>query len=313
MAKAKRDHSESPLSPLIAASSYSGSPPGQAPGRAVPPPCSGPLSCETAALAEVRIHTSDKGEFSDIRPSDTSTEIVGLVPVTSSQQAPALLVQLTERAREYAANAKAANTRRAYQHDWRVFETWCLEHGLCSLPATPAIVLAYLTAHAGNLKISTLQRHLTAIREAHRYAGCELDTSDVSFRDVWKGIRNTHGTPVNQKAALITATLRRALAALPDNLLGYRDRALLLIGFAAALRRSELASLEVAQRDGASGWIEESVEGLIIHIARSKTDRRAKGTQSASPMGHRLRHVPSERTRLGCRNPASLQGQHSVG
>ena len=146
-------------------------------------------------------------------------------------------------------------------------------------------MLAYLTAHAGNLKISTLQRHLTAIREAHRYAGFELDTSDVSFRDVWRGIRNAHGTPANQKAALITATLRRALAALPDNLLGYRDRALLLIGFAAALRRSELASLEVAQRDGACGWIEESVEGLTVHIARSKTDQTGEGDAIGIPYG----------------------------
>jgi len=116
MTTAGRDHSKSPLSPLIAPISFSGSPPGQAPGRAVPP--RGPLSC----VAEALIHTSDKGEFSDIRSDATSAETAALVAVASSAQAPAVLVELTERAREYAAKAKAANTRRAYQRDWRSFE-----------------------------------------------------------------------------------------------------------------------------------------------------------------------------------------------
>jgi integrase len=224
------------------------------------------------------VQRSDNREFSDTRAASN-------VPVTAEAQVPADLVDLTERAREYAANAKAANTRRAYQQDWRAFEAWCLERGLCSMPAAPVTVLAYLTARAGKLKISTLQRRLTAIREAHRYGGLELDTSDVSFRDVWKGIRNTHGAPAKQKAALVTATLRRALSGLPDNLLGCRDRALLLVGFAAALRRSELASLEVASRDGAPGWIEESTEGLTIYIARSKTDQTGEGDAIGIPYG----------------------------
>jgi integrase len=78
---------------------------------------------------------------------------------------------------------------------------------------------------------------------------------------------------------------RRALAVLPDNLLGCRDRALLLVGFAAALRRSELASLEVAPRDGVPGWIEESAEGLTIYIARSKTDQTGEGDAIGIPYG----------------------------
>jgi hypothetical protein len=69
--------------------------------------------------------------------------------VTAEAQVPADLVDLTERAREYAANAKSANTRRAYQQDWRAFEAWCLERGLRSMPAAPATILAYLTARAG--------------------------------------------------------------------------------------------------------------------------------------------------------------------
>jgi hypothetical protein len=151
-----------------------------------------------------KIQGSDNREFSDTRAEGNSAE-TALVPVTAEAQVLTDLVDLTERAREYAANAKAANTRRAYQHDWHAFEAWCLERGLCSMPTALATILAYLTAGAGKLKISTLQRRLTAIREAHRYGGIELDTSDVSFRDVWKGIRNTHGAPAKQKAALVTA------------------------------------------------------------------------------------------------------------
>ena len=81
----------------------------------------------------------------------------------------------------------------------------------------------------------------------------------------------------------MTATLRRAIHELPDTLIGVRDRALLLIGFAGGLRRSELASLEVRQRDGAAGWIEQMPDGLAIRLAYSKTDQEAIGDTVGVP------------------------------
>jgi hypothetical protein len=86
----------------------------------------------------------------------------------------------------------------------------------------------------------------------------------------------------SRNSPLMTATLRRAMRALPDNLMGARDCALLLIGFAGGLRRSELASLEVRQRDGAAGWIEQMPDGLAIRLAYSKTDQEAIGDNSVA-------------------------------
>jgi site-specific recombinase XerC len=121
------------------------------------------------------------------------------------------------------------------------------------MPASADTVLGYLIDHAGQLKVSTLQRRLSAIREAHLYRGIKLDTSSAAFRDVWRGIRRTHAMPADKKAPLLTLGLRRVIGTLPDTLAGRRDRALLLVGFGGALRRSELASLEAAHREGASG------------------------------------------------------------
>ncbi len=172
---------------------------------------------------------------------DSPVKQIELVP-GAVDDAQAFLNALPRRGR-----GVSPNTRKAYDTDWRNFEEWCRARGIEAMPADPiGAVLAYLTAHASTLKVSTLQRRLVAIRECHRYAGFDLDTTSVQFRDVWKGIRREEGRarPVTKKSPLMTATLRRAVRALPGNLLGCRDRALLLVGFAAGLRRSERASLE---------------------------------------------------------------------
>jgi integrase len=215
------------------------------------------------------------------------------IPAEQAALSPDLMFDLAERAADYAVHAKADNTRRAYRADWQHFENWCSSHGLVAMPADPiGTLLAYLTAHAGLVKVTTLQRRLAAIREAHRYAGAELDTSSVAFRDVWKGIRRIHGQPAAKRSPLLTTALRRTLAALPNNLLGCRDRALLLIGFAAALRRSELAGLETRRKGSLAGWIEETEDGLTIHLARSKTDQEGDGVTIGVPYGTSLETCP---------------------
>lgn len=208
-----------------------------------------------------------------------------------TRPSPTGLQAFADRARGYADQARAANTRRAYASDVRAFGTWCGERGEVALPASPSAVLAYLIHHATTLKVSTLQRRLAAIREQHAAAGFEVDTSSAAFRDTWRGIKRAHGQPADKKRPLMTVDLRRAVTILPDSLAGLRDRALILVGFAAALRRSELAGLEVARRDGGA-WIEERPDGLVVHLGRSKTDQQAEGVEIGVPYGSNMETCP---------------------
>lgn len=207
------------------------------------------------------------------------------VVLTDSLSGRILAQDFAAPAEAYAAQAKADSTRRAYASDWRLFSQWCARRGVQPMPASEGSVLGFLIESAEVAKVATLQRRLSAIREAHRLAGVPLRLESIAFRDAWKGIRRTHGHPALQKAAILTTELRRALATLPNNLKGKRDRALLLIGFAGALRRSELANLEVCRRDGASGWIEQTPDGLLLSLAHSKTDQQSVGDTVAVPYG----------------------------
>lgn len=187
-------------------------------------------------------------------------------------------VSLVERAKEYMSQAKADNTLRAYRADWREFSTWCLRNERTPLPASPETVVLYLTARAGVCRTSTLQRRLSAISQAHKAAGYETPTTAQAVRSVWAGIRRTHGTAQSGKEPVQTAELRLMLAALPPNVKGIRDRALLLVGFAGAFRRAELVALDVAD-------VEFNGDGLVVTLRRSKTDQEGTGRKVGIPYG----------------------------
>jgi integrase len=204
---------------------------------------------------------------------------------------PVAKAEIAEKAAGYAAQAQSENTRLAYASDWAGFQAWCDTQGAIALPADPAVVLAFLVDTAGQVKVSTQRRRLSAIKEMQRQGGHHLDTTSATFRDVWKGIRRTHGQPPVKKAALMTPLLRRSLGALPDNLIGVRDRALLLLGFAGALRRTELAGVEIVARPGAN-WIEDTSEGLVVHLASSKGDQEGKGQVVGVPFGSQPETCP---------------------
>jgi integrase len=200
------------------------------------------------------------------------------------------LATIVERAKHYSEAAKAPNTRRAYAADWRHFEQWCKAHGANPLPASAGTVAAYLAAHGGTLKVSTLGRRLAAIRAVHTYSGRPIDLATPAFRDVWAGIRREHGTHPARKRALVTADLRKAVAALPDSVIGLRDRALLLIGFASAMRRSELASL--VGGDASGHRVTFTDNGLLIELGKSKSDQEGEGAILGIPFGSHAETCP---------------------
>ena len=191
---------------------------------------------------------------------------------------PALnLDALTARAVGLAENARSANTRRAYRSDWDHFACWCAAQGLAALPATPVTVGLYLAAHETTLSVATLTRRLSAIAVAHRMTGFVMDTRHPAIGDVMRGLRNRHGSAQRHAEALTSPRLRQVLACLGHRLGDQRDRALLLVGMAAALRRSELVALDVAD-------ITVQPEGLRLVIRRSKTDQGGEG--AVLPVNH---------------------------
>ena len=194
---------------------------------------------------------------------------------------------LAEQARTFIEAAKADNTRRAYRSDWRQFETWCRLQSLASLPATPETVTLYITALAADHKPASLTRQLTSITKAHQAAGYPSPATmqHAAVSETLKGIRRTLGTVQPGKEPLLTAEILRMLDCLEDSRIGIRDRALLLVGFAGGLRRSELVNLNVED-------VVETDDGLVLRIRRSKTDPEGKGISVALPYGSTAARCP---------------------
>lgn len=185
--------------------------------------------------------------------------------------------------RAYLEAASSDNTRRAYKSDWDDFCAWCERTGESSLPATPIGIASYL-AHLADTgsKASTIQRRVAAMRAAHLAANFEPPTNAEGVKATMRGIRRKLGTrPTKKKPA--TAEVQAGFT-FPDTLTGIRDRALVLLGFAAARRRSEIVALHVSD-------IEWRPKGILLHIRRSKTDQEGKGTHIPVPRGDALKPV----------------------
>jgi integrase len=139
-------------------------------------------------------------------------------------------------------------------------------------------VASYIAECAGSLKVGSIQRRLNAISEAHKATGMESPTHHPIVANTMKGIRRTKGTAPAQKAAALTDDIRAMVDATDTGLIGFRDRALILLGFAGAFRRSELVKLDV--EDCAFGK-----DGLTVTLRRSKIDQTGKGRKIGIPYG----------------------------
>jgi integrase len=241
---------------------------GSARPQSAPAPV-GFLAGEPAADAHDDFNDPSAGPATAIdTPSPASQPASGL---------PAHLEQLADRAREYVEAASAPNTRRAYDSDWKQFCSWCRRQGLEQLPPDPQVVGLYITACASgaataNRKpaaVSSIERRLSALSWHYRQLGEQLDRGDRHVATVLDGIRNTHGRPPVQKEAVLPEDLIAMLETLDRGTLrGLRDRAILLIGFAGGLRRSEVVGLDVAadQTEDSSGWVEILERGVVLTL-----------------------------------------------
>jgi integrase len=188
------------------------------------------------------------------------------------------LAEALEAAARYARGSRAAATWRAYEADWRAFQEWCEAVGVMALPATPHTVALFISAEARRRRApATLQRRLAAIRLMHLGARHPSPHDAIEVAEVMRGIRRAWKRPPAQKAPAVDEEIQRMVDSVtPQTLRGLRDRALLLLGFAGALRRSELVALDAED-------LITREEGLALLIASSKTDQEGQGEAIAIP------------------------------
>ncbi|RWG22589.1 MAG: site-specific integrase [Mesorhizobium sp.] len=197
---------------------------------------------------------------------------------------PAHLEKLADRARDYVEAASSANTRRAYAADWKHFCAWARRQGVDAFSPDPGVVGLYITACAsGSVSgdkqpnaVSTIERRLSSLSWNFTQRGQPLDRKDRHIVTVMAGIRNTHAAPPRQKEAILPEDLIAMLETLERGTLrGLRDRAMLLLGFAGGLRRSEIVALDVGrdQTEDGRGWIEILDKGMLVSL-RGKTGWR---------------------------------------
>lgn len=193
----------------------------------------------------------------------TNDNVVLSLPNSSSELMPQSMAKLVHA-------ALSDNSRAAYQNDLKHFTAWG-----GSVPCAPEIVAHYLAAHADLLSAATLSRRLVSVGKAHTSQNLKSPTKADLVKATLKGIRRTYGSVQRQVAPAIKEDVLAMVNGL-IGLKGIRDRAMLLIGFAGAFRRSELVSLTVEN-------VEFAKQGLLIHLIRSKTDQDGLGRKIAIP------------------------------
>ena len=190
------------------------------------------------------------------------------------------LDRLVETARDYARAAASDNTLRAYAKDWAHFARWCRIKGAEPLPPSPEMIglyLADLAAGSGPspsqsasrpLSVSTIERRLSGLAWNYAQRCFTLDRKNRHVATVLAGIKRKHARPPVQKEAILAEDILAMVATLPFDLRGLRDRAILLLGYAGGLRRSEIVSLDVHKDDtpDSGGWIEIFEKGALLTL-----------------------------------------------
>ena len=250
----------------------------------IPPPTCDPALAwpETAsrpgAPSEGPLLSPARSEAPD-GPLTLQTDLLGPLTLPDGAARAAELAELSRRAALYATRARGDGTRRAYRTAWRQYEIWCRSLDREPLAADPDTIAMHVVrlADAG-LAVSSIRVALAAIRTAHLLAGRAIDLRHPRLAMVVEGITRSTGVRPRRKATpAVPGVLRLMLGALPSpaSPLGARSRAMLLLGFGAALRRSELVGLSLGDVETVAG------RGLLITVARSKTDQHGAGQRVA--------------------------------
>jgi integrase len=184
------------------------------------------------------------------------------------------LDRLVEAARDYATASTAESTNKAYAADWKHFARWCRMKGADPLPSSPDLIglyLADLAAPSGNapaLSVSTIERRLSGIAWNAVQRGFALDREDRHIATVLAGIKRKHARPPAQKEAILPDEILAMVATLSFDLRGLRDRAILLLGYAGGLRRSEIVGIDCDKGDtlDSGGWIDIFEAGAVLTL-----------------------------------------------
>lgn len=199
--------------------------------------------------------------------------------------------------------ARADSTRAVYAHAWNQWERWCAARDLSPLPAQPLAVCAYLIDRAeSGRSMATLNLACTAIRYVHRHCGAP-DPVTETVRDVRQGLRRIHGTAPRRLAHPSTVREVGQVVGGIDRAtpIGIRDTAIILLGFASALRRSELVALRLDD-------ITHHPDGLTLTVRQSKTDPHSRGQIVAVAHGQHLRTDPVAALAAWCQTRGHTPG-----
>lgn len=197
--------------------------------------------------------------------------------------------------------ARTESTRRVHAYTWGQWARWCAARNLSPLPGNPAALCAYLTERAtGGTAITSLDGACTAIRHVHRMHNLPDPVSSETVRQLRLGLRRAYGTaPRRLPRPLSTSDIRQVLTSIDrTSPVGIRDAAIMLLGYASAMRRSELTALTLLD-------LEERPDGLLVTIRRSTTDQEGHGQTVA----RRPRYPPRYRPRRRARRVAKLRGR----
>ena len=184
------------------------------------------------------------------------------------------LDRLVDTARDYAKASTAENTNKAYAADWKHFARWCRLKGAEPLPPSSEMIGLYLadlaapTNGSPTLSVSTIERRLSGLAWNYAQRGFTLDRKNRHIASVLAGIKRKHARPPVQKEAIQAEHILAMVATLSYDLRGLRDRAILLLGYAGGLRRSEIVSLDVHKDDtpDSGGWIEIMEKGALLTL-----------------------------------------------